>query len=68
MLGHSAGIGMSGAACRWVQACGALPPAPRRGGLYRDEQLEVSGIGEKKADDFGEVVLEQIDEFEFCAR
>ena len=43
-------------------------PAPRRGGLYRDEQLEVSGIGEKKADDFGEVVLEQIDEFEFRAR
>lgn len=43
-------------------------PASRRGGLYRDEQLVVSGIGEKKADDFGEVVLEQIDEFEFRAR
>ena len=43
-------------------------PASRRGGLYRDERLEVSGIGEKKADDFGEVVLEQIDEFEFRAR
>lgn len=43
-------------------------PAPCRGGLYRDELLEVSGIGEKKAVDFGKAVLEQIDEFEFRAR
>ena len=42
----------------------ALRGMCRRRPLTRDELLEVPGIGEKKADDFGDAFLAEIQRFE----